>query len=367
MSASTWCTVESDPGVFTELISAMGARDIQVEELYSLEEGVWDSMRPVYGLIFLFKWRDEGTTQSLPSYMDDFAFMTPNVFFANQVVNNACATQAILSVLLNCPDSVDVGDELRKFKDFTKEFPPEAKGLSITNSDVIRNAHNSFARPEQFVFSKKKKHEDDDDDVYHFIAYVPIEGVLYELDGLKPGPIALGPCADRDWLELVRPVIQKRIDRYASNEIHFNLMAVIKSRKVVFAEEIARLQAERARLVEEIGAGQIMQDTPSSASATPQAGQLQQIDTEITSYNLRIAEQDEKMRLWEAENRRRKFNYVPFIVNMLKCLADSGQLEGLLNDALAKEEQERAAKKRRKEQSQSQTQATTSTTTPHLP
>lgn len=49
------------------------------------------------------------------------------------------------------------------------------------------------------------------EDAFHFIAYVPFEGKVYELDGLKPGPILLGE--GEDWLAVARPAIQARIER----------------------------------------------------------------------------------------------------------------------------------------------------------
>lgn len=43
---------------------------------------------------------------------------------------------------------------------------------------------------------------------------MPIDGKLYELDGLKEGPIDLGPVAvNQDWLDVVRPIIEKRIQK----------------------------------------------------------------------------------------------------------------------------------------------------------
>lgn len=100
--------------------------------------------------------------------------------------------------------------------------------------------HNSFARQTLFELDNKKGNKDED--VFHFVSYIPIGGRLYELDGLKDGPIDLGAVgADQDWLNVVRPIIEKRMEKYSEGEIHFNLMAVVSDRQLIYQKQIDRL------------------------------------------------------------------------------------------------------------------------------
>jgi len=236
----SWCTIESDPGVFTELIQKIGVEGVQVEELYEMDQKSLDALRPVYGLIFLFKWDKSLETKDSRMVLDQAD--APGVFFAKQEITNACATQAIISILMNRPE-VKLGKELTEFKDFSSSLPPDMRGYLIGNSPTIQKAHNSFRRPEPFVFSEKDAKGEED--TFHFVGYVPVEGMLYELDGLKPGPILLGDCTLENWLEKVRQPIQDRIKKYSEKEVRFNLLAIVKDRTVVYKEDIKALQEKK--------------------------------------------------------------------------------------------------------------------------
>lgn len=112
--------------------------------------------RPVYGLIFLFRWREDEELKEEPE--------CPNgVWFANQVgvfrfifagrhwltilqtIDNACATIAMLNIVNNI-QGIELGENLQAFKDFTKDFTPPLRGDAIANFQFVKEIHNSFAR-----------------------------------------------------------------------------------------------------------------------------------------------------------------------------------------------------------------------------
>lgn len=324
--AGEWCLIESDPGVFTELIKGFGVKGVQVEELYSLDAENFEKIKPVHGLIFLFKWfqGDEPAGSIVQDSRLD------KIFFAKQVINNACATQAILSVLLNCKHSdVKLGDTLSSFKDFCQTFDATMKGLTLSNSDVIREVHNGFARQQMFEFDCEQRNKEED--VFHFIGYVPIDNRLYELDGLKDGPIDLGPIhSNGDWLETVRPVIEKRIQKYNEGEIHFNLMAIISDRKSLYQKRLEELTAQLQ------GSGMEVEETQS----------------EINKLHMGLAEEEQKQKRYKLENIRRKHNYLPLIMELLKILAEEGKLVPLITAAKQKVEERKKTEKLKTQKSQ---------------
>lgn len=282
----------------------VGTEGVQVEELWSLDQEAFKNLEPVHGLIFLFRWvQDDEISGTIVE--DD---RLEKIFFAKQVINNACATQAILSILLNCQhEDLKLGKTLSEFKEFCQSFDPHTKGLTLSNASQIRTVHNSFAR--QTLFELDNSNLNKDEDVYHFIGYIPIDGRLYELDGLKEGPIDLGAIeSGKNWLEVVKPIIEKRMNKYTEGEIHFNLMALVSDRQLIYQKEIDRLSASDA---------------------------MDSDDRDIEIARLRSLIDDEiaKKKRYKVENIRRKHNYLPFIMELLKMLGEQGQLTPLYEKA----------------------------------
>jgi len=84
-----------------------------------------NSTSPVYGVIFLFKYPTGEKRSDVPKDGSFDFESAENLFFAAQTIQNACGTQALLSVLLNEDGRIEIGPQLREFKDFTDAFPSE--------------------------------------------------------------------------------------------------------------------------------------------------------------------------------------------------------------------------------------------------
>ncbi|KAI1111756.1 ubiquitin carboxyl-terminal hydrolase [Nemania sp. NC0429] len=259
-----WNTIESDAGVFTFLLNNLGVKDVQFEELLTLEPEALAALHPVYGVIFLFKYPTDApyaaTDKPLDGTFDYEA--SERIFFAAQTIQNACGTQALLSVLLNKDQEssageedgsggIDIGTPLREFREFTMVLPPEFRGETLSNSELIRDVHNSFAKSSPFV-DETQRTSGEPEDAFHFIAYTPVGGTLYELDGLQPAPISHGPCSGSadEFAEKVTDVLRRRVARYDGSEIRFNLMAMVRdprvrAREIGDAETLAREETKR--------------------------------------------------------------------------------------------------------------------------
>ncbi|KAF7457661.1 ubiquitin C-terminal hydrolase [Cryptosporidium felis] len=362
-----WCTIESDPGVFTELAERYGVRGVQFAEIYDFsQEGVDELIseyKNVYGVIFLFKF----TEKTRSSYYSQPQKAPQEMFFANQVINNACATQAILSIILNRRD-VDIGAHLEEFKGFSSSFDPMTKGLVIGNSEVLRSAHNSFRPNSSLEIADPKDSGNSKGDAFHYICYVPFEDSVYELDGLAPGVVNLGSLKNGDfgdfsgsgvsalydkprlWVSRVIAEVKRRIDLQnvdgSQEEIRFSLMAVVPDKITTAEKRIQELKkTKKASLVkllslneefstdeedfseEELELDELeafLASVPDNPDEIKQ--EISKIRQEI-SINLSLI-QNEKLnrQVWKKENERRRHDFLPFVLTLLRHASKKGLL-----------------------------------------
>ncbi|CCG24325.1 Yuh2 ubiquitin C-terminal hydrolase [Candida orthopsilosis Co 90-125] len=283
MSDSGWNTIDSDAGVFTELVEKLGVTNVEINDLYSIDSETLRVLQPIYGVIFLFKYgkkdREHASLNKPITGEYDANYQDMGLFFANQMIQNACATQAVLNVLFNV-DDVNLGEELNNFKSFVTGFDSEMIGETLSNSELIRSIHNSFSTPSLVAQEDKpppQDYDDKTDGLFHFVGYVMKNSQIYELDGLKQYPIKHGECQSQDeFIEKLPGVLQDRISAYDASELRFSLLAITNN----------KLEQARA-----------------------------------TGDEVEIASQLDKRELWQRENELRKHDYTGLIVQLLKNIS----------------------------------------------
>ena len=144
---------------------------------------------------------------------------------------------------------------------------PENKGYAIGNCPELARAHNSHAAPSHDVTIENKfstvsrpsnmsatQRSSNALDAFHFASYLPINGRLIELDGLKRWPIDHGSIEDEYWTEKFRKVIRNRLERETQssegNDIRYNLMAVVPDKRVNYLNKLNILKTNRHIVLE---------------------------------------------------------------------------------------------------------------------
>lgn len=150
------------------------------------------------------------------------------------------------------------------------------------------------------------------------VSYVPLDGTVYELDGLQKGPIPVGTFSSEEptsWLGVAREAIQERMS-IAGAEIKFNLMAVIQDQRISLKRKLNELENDKDKAAEH------------------------------SEYVAALAQQDAKRKRWEVENQRRRHNYVPLCMEIIKGLAKIGTLKELTAEAKERYAEKLAKKKK---------------------
>lgn len=299
---SRWCLIESDPAVFREIIQTVGVKGVSVEDLIMLDSSMLEQYEHVYGLVLLFKWQSSEQASPLGTVVKDAP-----VFFAKQVIHNACATLAIMNTLCNYPDQVELGPKVQRYLSFCQELDPEMRGSLLDSFDELREAHNSFAPQSAFT---KDGPSPKDADVYHFASFVYRHGHIWELDGMQEGPLQCREATDANYREALVEVVQRRIDDIAAKDttgagqgISFSLMTIVDDPVTVLEKKIAALRAE---------------EKPTTA-----------LEEELAEMLL-LRKKDKEA------NVRRRHDYNAMIVALLKSLAERGKLEKMVAEVQAK-------------------------------
>ena len=175
-----------------------------------------------------------------------------------------------------------------------------------------------------------------DDGVFkELMSFLFLELYVCRIDGLNGGPILLGSyqqnvensSANSDtWLQVAKTAVEERIHKYdTSKEINFTLLRITKSPLSIINTKLAEIGEELSAL-ERDGDTRIVRGSEGNSEDGDSDNSSKRNNTEriewlsqLQNHYLNLKDsQLECRRNQIKENIRRKHNYIPFIVQLLR-------------------------------------------------
>ncbi|KAJ3412834.1 Ubiquitin carboxyl-terminal hydrolase isozyme L3 [Chytridiales sp. JEL 0842] len=212
-SSSQWLPLESNPEVMNEYIKKLGvSTSLAFADVWALDEEMLQFVpRPVAAVMLLFPVTpkyEEFRKSEEDRLKKEGQIVSDKLYFTKQTIGNACGTIGLIHALANNLDVVDIGNGvLKKILDKgANKTPTERAELLEKEGEELAKIHDESSQQGQTAAPERGEEVD-----LHFVAFVKVDGALYEMDGRKPFPINHGEC--EDLLLGAAKVIQGFIDR----------------------------------------------------------------------------------------------------------------------------------------------------------
>ena len=219
-----WLPIESNPDVMNSFLKKLGVPEQwEINDVYGLEPELLLMLpQPVLSLMLLFPITDK--YEEYLKEQEDNANnqeVSSNVYYMKQTISNACGTVALMHSVANNTSNIELNDgPLKTFLTATKLMSPEERASKLESDDDICSSHDDAAREGQTSAPNR-----DDKVDYHFIAFVQVDGHLYELDGRKSGPINKGKSSQETFLDDAARACKEYMSRDPEN-INFTMVAL---------------------------------------------------------------------------------------------------------------------------------------------
>jgi len=221
-----WLPLESNPDVLNKFVSKLGVSTSQWQfcDVFGTDpELLLMIPRPVIAVLLLFPITDN--TEKADSAEAEHIKKTGgvssnNLWFMKQTVGNACGTVGVIHSVannlhqLNIPPSSHFG----KFFEMTKSLNPDERARVLETYTPFAAVHQDSAKEGQTTAV-------DEDVNLHFIAFVHVDGILFELDGRKSTPISHGKTSADTLLEDSIEVVKKFMSR-DPEQVNFSMLAL---------------------------------------------------------------------------------------------------------------------------------------------